>query len=223
MCFCVTASICFQHLTVLLRCVWMSFTSSFSSLELLLDSLTVCWVWSTTWTMSLSTLFRYVMGVFATFLISLMTEKQTIIVFYLLAEWLCSLSTDMFNIREQIQMLRYHHYCSLYFTQTLPAFFFYLIVLIDLFSQQYKYLRFKGSLPLVVKCSASQALYSIRNYIVVYFFLGKWQLLTIETPVRQNTLVRSLYIWDLLPSSLLKLFFIWALLFYLSLVIFMNK
>lgn len=39
--------------------------------------------------------------------------------------------------------------------------------------QQYKYLRFKGALPLVVKCSATQALYSIRNFIVVYFFLGK--------------------------------------------------
>nr|XP_020515984.1 nucleoporin NDC1 isoform X1 [Labrus bergylta] len=38
--------------------------------------------------------------------------------------------------------------------------------------QQHKYLRFKGSLPLVVKCSATQALYSVRNYIVVYFFLG---------------------------------------------------
>ncbi|XP_042284475.1 nucleoporin NDC1 isoform X2 [Thunnus maccoyii] len=38
--------------------------------------------------------------------------------------------------------------------------------------QQYKYLRFKGSLPLVVKCSATQALYSIRNYIIVYLFLG---------------------------------------------------
>ncbi|XP_034412160.1 nucleoporin NDC1 isoform X2 [Cyclopterus lumpus] len=38
--------------------------------------------------------------------------------------------------------------------------------------QQYKYLRFKGSLPFVVKCSAAQALYSVRNYIVVYFFLG---------------------------------------------------
>uniref|UniRef100_A0A3B4ZKM0 Nucleoporin NDC1 n=1 Tax=Stegastes partitus TaxID=144197 RepID=A0A3B4ZKM0_9TELE len=37
--------------------------------------------------------------------------------------------------------------------------------------QQYKYLRFKGSLPLVVKCSATQALYSVRNYIVVYLFL----------------------------------------------------
>ncbi|XP_033960982.1 nucleoporin NDC1 isoform X1 [Pseudochaenichthys georgianus] len=38
--------------------------------------------------------------------------------------------------------------------------------------QQYKYLRFKGSLPSLVKCSATQALYSVRNYIVVYFFLG---------------------------------------------------
>lgn len=38
--------------------------------------------------------------------------------------------------------------------------------------QQYKYLRFKGSLPLVAKCSATQALYSLRNYIVMYFFLG---------------------------------------------------
>ncbi|XP_034744612.1 nucleoporin NDC1 isoform X2 [Etheostoma cragini] len=38
--------------------------------------------------------------------------------------------------------------------------------------QQYKYLRFKGSLSLVVKCSATQALYSVRNYIVVYYFLG---------------------------------------------------
>ncbi|XP_037132942.1 nucleoporin NDC1 [Syngnathus acus] len=38
--------------------------------------------------------------------------------------------------------------------------------------QQYKSLRFKGSLPLVVKCSAAQALYSIRNYILIYFFLG---------------------------------------------------
>ncbi|XP_070700968.1 nucleoporin NDC1 isoform X2 [Pempheris klunzingeri] len=38
--------------------------------------------------------------------------------------------------------------------------------------QQYKYLRFKGSIHLVVTCSATQALYSVRNYIVVYFFLG---------------------------------------------------
>lgn len=38
--------------------------------------------------------------------------------------------------------------------------------------QQYKYLRFKGSIPLVMKCSATQALYSVRNFVVVYFFLG---------------------------------------------------
>uniref|UniRef100_A0AAX7U036 Nucleoporin NDC1 n=1 Tax=Astatotilapia calliptera TaxID=8154 RepID=A0AAX7U036_ASTCA len=38
--------------------------------------------------------------------------------------------------------------------------------------QQYKYLRFKGCLPLVVRCSATQALYSVRNFIVVYYFLG---------------------------------------------------
>ncbi|KAM8850982.1 nucleoporin NDC1 isoform 1-T1 [Spinachia spinachia] len=38
--------------------------------------------------------------------------------------------------------------------------------------QQYKYLRFKGSLLLVVRCSSTQALYSVRNYIVMYFFLG---------------------------------------------------
>ncbi|KAM3865772.1 nucleoporin NDC1 [Diretmus argenteus] len=38
--------------------------------------------------------------------------------------------------------------------------------------QQHKYLRFKGSLPLVVRCSATQALYSVRNFLVVYFFVG---------------------------------------------------
>ncbi|XP_077379867.1 nucleoporin NDC1 [Festucalex cinctus] len=38
--------------------------------------------------------------------------------------------------------------------------------------QQYKYLRFKRSFLLVVKSSATQALYSIRNYIMVYFLLG---------------------------------------------------
>uniref|UniRef100_A0A668AHV5 Nucleoporin NDC1 n=1 Tax=Myripristis murdjan TaxID=586833 RepID=A0A668AHV5_9TELE len=47
--------------------------------------------------------------------------------------------------------------------------------------QQYKYLRFKGSLPLVVKCSAIQALYSVRNYLVVYFFLGKCSLHPLDT------------------------------------------
>lgn len=38
--------------------------------------------------------------------------------------------------------------------------------------QQYKYLRFKGSLPVVVKCSAVQSLYSSRNFLVLYYFLG---------------------------------------------------
>ncbi|XP_076832642.1 nucleoporin NDC1 isoform X2 [Brachyhypopomus gauderio] len=38
--------------------------------------------------------------------------------------------------------------------------------------QQYKYMRFKGSLASVVKCSALQSLYSVRNYVVLYFFFG---------------------------------------------------
>ncbi|XP_028831607.1 nucleoporin NDC1 isoform X2 [Denticeps clupeoides] len=38
--------------------------------------------------------------------------------------------------------------------------------------QQHKYMHFKGSLPRVVKCSAVQSLYSLRNYIVLYYFFG---------------------------------------------------
>lgn len=38
--------------------------------------------------------------------------------------------------------------------------------------QQYKYLRFKGSLPMVVKRSVIQSLYSARNFIGLYFFFG---------------------------------------------------
>ncbi|XP_062377058.1 nucleoporin NDC1 isoform X2 [Sardina pilchardus] len=38
--------------------------------------------------------------------------------------------------------------------------------------QQYKYLRFKGSLSLVVKCSAVQSMYALRNYLALYFFFG---------------------------------------------------
>ncbi|XP_041132986.1 nucleoporin NDC1-like isoform X2 [Polyodon spathula] len=38
--------------------------------------------------------------------------------------------------------------------------------------QQCKYLRFKGTLPLVIKHSAVQAFYSVRNYCITYFFLG---------------------------------------------------
>ncbi|XP_015210884.2 nucleoporin NDC1 isoform X1 [Lepisosteus oculatus] len=38
--------------------------------------------------------------------------------------------------------------------------------------QQYKYLRFKGTLPVVIKHSAVQSLYSVRNYCITYLFLG---------------------------------------------------
>lgn len=38
--------------------------------------------------------------------------------------------------------------------------------------QQYKYLRFKGSLSMLLRCSATQALLSIRNFIFFYFLLG---------------------------------------------------
>ncbi|KAM8839228.1 nucleoporin NDC1 [Synchiropus picturatus] len=38
--------------------------------------------------------------------------------------------------------------------------------------QQYKYLRFKGSLSMVLRCSATQALLSIKNFVLFYFFLG---------------------------------------------------
>uniref|UniRef100_A0A672RJH0 Nucleoporin NDC1 n=1 Tax=Sinocyclocheilus grahami TaxID=75366 RepID=A0A672RJH0_SINGR len=38
--------------------------------------------------------------------------------------------------------------------------------------QQYKYPRFKGCLPMVVKCSVIQALYSARNFAAFYFFFG---------------------------------------------------
>ncbi|KAK7163074.1 hypothetical protein R3I93_007193 [Phoxinus phoxinus] len=38
--------------------------------------------------------------------------------------------------------------------------------------QQYKYPRFKGCLPAVVKCSVIQSLYSARNFAALYFFFG---------------------------------------------------
>ncbi|KAM9468907.1 nucleoporin NDC1 isoform 2-T2 [Clarias gariepinus] len=44
--------------------------------------------------------------------------------------------------------------------------------------QQYKYMRFKGSVWWLVKCSAIRSLYSVRNYIILYFLFGhiprKW-------------------------------------------------
>lgn len=38
--------------------------------------------------------------------------------------------------------------------------------------QQYKYMRFKGSVASVVKCSAVQSLYFVRNFFIFYFFFG---------------------------------------------------
>ncbi|XP_060753883.1 nucleoporin NDC1 isoform X2 [Neoarius graeffei] len=38
--------------------------------------------------------------------------------------------------------------------------------------QQYKYMRFKSSAWWLVKCSAVQSLYSVRNYIILYFLFG---------------------------------------------------
>ncbi|XP_060744393.1 nucleoporin NDC1 isoform X1 [Tachysurus vachellii] len=39
--------------------------------------------------------------------------------------------------------------------------------------QQYKYMRFKSSAWWLVKCSAVQSLYSVRNYIILYFLFGR--------------------------------------------------
>lgn len=38
--------------------------------------------------------------------------------------------------------------------------------------QQYKYMRFKGSVWWLLKCSAVQSLYSVRNYAILYFLFG---------------------------------------------------
>ncbi|TTH99990.1 Nucleoporin NDC1 [Bagarius yarrelli] len=38
--------------------------------------------------------------------------------------------------------------------------------------KQYKYMRFKGSLWWLVKCSAVQSLYFVRNYVILYFLFG---------------------------------------------------
>ncbi|KAJ8276945.1 hypothetical protein GJAV_G00069670 [Gymnothorax javanicus] len=38
--------------------------------------------------------------------------------------------------------------------------------------QQFKYLRFKGALPLLIKYSAVESLYSLRNFYIFYLFLG---------------------------------------------------
>ncbi|XP_041698878.2 nucleoporin NDC1 isoform X2 [Coregonus clupeaformis] len=72
--------------------------------------------------------------------------------------------------------------------------------------RQYKYLRFKGTLPLVVKASAVQALYSLRNFLLLYFFLGyaprAWICKTLDLNI--NSSIHSLdSVSSLLDLSLL--------------------
>ncbi|XP_013996948.1 nucleoporin NDC1 isoform X4 [Salmo salar] len=72
--------------------------------------------------------------------------------------------------------------------------------------QQYKYLRFKGALPLVVKASAVQALYCLRNFLLLYFFMGyaprAWICRTLDLNI--NSSIHSLdSVSSLLDLSLL--------------------
>ncbi|CDQ97730.1 unnamed protein product [Oncorhynchus mykiss] len=57
--------------------------------------------------------------------------------------------------------------------------------------QQYKYLRFKGALPLVVKASAVQALYCLRSFLLLYFFMGyaprAWICKTLDLSINRLT------------------------------------
>uniref|UniRef100_A0AAZ3S3J5 Nucleoporin NDC1 n=1 Tax=Oncorhynchus tshawytscha TaxID=74940 RepID=A0AAZ3S3J5_ONCTS len=72
--------------------------------------------------------------------------------------------------------------------------------------QQYKYLRFKGALPLVVKASAVQALYCLRTFLLLYFFMGyaprAWICKTLDLNI--NSSIHSLdSVSSLLDLSLL--------------------
>ncbi|RXM98587.1 Nucleoporin NDC1 [Acipenser ruthenus] len=71
--------------------------------------------------------------------------------------------------------------------------------------QQNKYLRFKGTLPLVIKHSAVQALYSVRNYCITYFFLGghphNWSALSGECLTILNDLTQKLIAYQEAVSS----------------------
>uniref|UniRef100_A0A8K9XHC1 Nucleoporin NDC1 n=1 Tax=Oncorhynchus mykiss TaxID=8022 RepID=A0A8K9XHC1_ONCMY len=72
--------------------------------------------------------------------------------------------------------------------------------------QQYKYLRFKGALPLVVKASAVQALYCLRSFLLLYFFMGyaprAWICKTLDLSI--NSSIHSLdSVSSLLDLSLL--------------------
>ncbi|KAK6311261.1 hypothetical protein J4Q44_G00193160 [Coregonus suidteri] len=66
--------------------------------------------------------------------------------------------------------------------------------------RQYKYLRFKGTLPLVVKASAVQALYSLRNFLLLYFFLGyaprAWICKTLDLNINRELTQISLYYYS---------------------------
>uniref|UniRef100_A0A8B9KND2 Nucleoporin NDC1 n=1 Tax=Astyanax mexicanus TaxID=7994 RepID=A0A8B9KND2_ASTMX len=81
--------------------------------------------------------------------------------------------------------------------------------------QQYKYLRCKGSLPWVLKCSAVQSLYAVRNYVALYFFFGHipraWISNSLNLPIDrawQNNVHCFLYcFWLLTGAKGLKLFF----------------
>uniref|UniRef100_H3APH5 Nucleoporin NDC1 n=1 Tax=Latimeria chalumnae TaxID=7897 RepID=H3APH5_LATCH len=73
--------------------------------------------------------------------------------------------------------------------------------------QQYKYLRFKGVLPLVIKHSAVQSLYSVRNYCIIYYLIGciprEW-LITSMNLCKDDTTLQSLdSLTGLLDFSLL--------------------
>ncbi|KAJ8011030.1 hypothetical protein DPEC_G00053960 [Dallia pectoralis] len=72
--------------------------------------------------------------------------------------------------------------------------------------QQYKYLRFKGSLPLVLRASAVQSLYCLRNFLILYFFIGfaprTWLCRTLD--LHMDSSVYSLdSVYGLLDLSLL--------------------
>lgn len=41
---------------------------------------------------------------------------------------------------------------------------------------------------MVVTCSVTQALYSVRSFLIVYFFFGKWLFFVIEIPISETHL-----------------------------------
>lgn len=47
--------------------------------------------------------------------------------------------------------------------------------------QQHKYFRVKGSVLMVLRCSATLALYTVRNFTVLYLFLGKFSLANFDS------------------------------------------